>query len=83
MNAHEELAHLGELADERRILGNELLDRFVVAKIPKVAEDGHETLGLEWETIHVQFCDLRSVCGSLDDVFVDDLFGEEVDDNIE
>ena len=47
MNAHEELAHLGELANGRRILGDELLDWFVVARIQKVAEDRHEALGLE------------------------------------
>ena len=82
MDAHEELAHLGELANERRISGDELLDGLIVAKVPKVTEDWHETLGLERETIHIQFCDLGSVFRSVDDTFVDDLVREEVDDDI-
>lgn len=82
MDTHEELAHLGELANERRIPGDGLLDGFVVAKLPKVTEDWHEALGLERETIHIQFCDLGIVCRSVDYTFVGNLVREEVDDDI-
>ena len=83
MDAHEELADLGKLANEGRISGDELLNRFIVAKISKVTKDRHEALGLERETVNIQFYGLRSVRRSVEDTFVGDLIREEIDDDVE
>ena len=83
VDAHEELAHLGKLANECRISSDELLDGFIVTKVAEVAEDGHEPLRLERETIHIQLRNLGDIFRRAKDAFVNDLVREEVDDDVE
>lgn len=42
--AHEHPTGLGELLDVLWIMRNESLDRFVMAYVPQIAEDWHESL---------------------------------------
>lgn len=74
IDAHEQLADLGELSHELMIVGNELLHGFVVAEVSEIAKNGHEPFGLEREAVNFHFG--TGICRE-DDVFAFNLVGEE------
>lgn len=78
VETHEQLARLRELHDVVAVVDNHLLDGRVVAKVAQVAKDGHETFGLEWGRVDVQY---RSAHRRIDDPFIDNLVGEEGGDD--
>lgn len=46
--------------------------------VVKFTEDRHKTLGLELKAIHIQFCDLRNVCGGLNNGHFQFLVNKEI-----
>src|SRR5262245_30787986 len=78
IDAHEQLARLGKLSNELAIMCNELLHWLIVAEITKVAENRHESLGFERETINI---DLRIGIRRIYDVFAFDLVCKESSDD--
>lgn len=80
IDAHEYLASLRKLDDKFAVVCDELLNRFVVAEISKIAKDGHKPFRLEWKGVHVDF----SVgIGWKNDALVLDLIRKEGGDDSE
>lgn len=54
IDAHEQLASLHEAKKVLSVMGDKFLNGIRVAKISEIAEDGHEPLGFERETVHIE-----------------------------
>ena len=74
INTHEELARLGKELNKLPVMGQELLNGFIVTEISEVREYRHEPFRFERKRVHV---DLRRwVCG-IGDPFALNLVGEK------
>ena len=78
VDAHKQLTRLRKKLNKLPVVGEELLDGFVMAEIPEVRKHGHKSFRFERKCIHI---DLRRWVSGVDDSFALDLVGEKGSDN--